>query len=100
MTFEGINKALDNACGLWLNLPNKQYVLMNDAKLKNAGYALMIEENADEKLTSVKKTYAPVAFGSKTFWPSHIKMSIYAKEFLAIKFAFMEYSHVLWPNRS
>ena len=66
-TFENINKALDNACGLWLKqpLPNKQYVLMTDANFKNAGYALMIEENADEKLTSVKKTYAPVAFGSK-----------------------------------
>ena len=85
-TFENINKALDNACGLWLKqpLPNKQYVLMTDANFKNAGYALMIEENADEKLTSVKKTYAPVAFGSKTFSPSQIKMSIYAKEFLAI----------------
>ena len=96
-TFENINKALDNACGLWLKqpLPNKQYVLMTDANFKNAGYALMIEENADEKLTSVKKTYAPVAFGSKTFSPSQIKMSIYAKEFLAIYFAFMEYSHIL-----
>ena len=99
-TFENINKALDNACGLWLKqlLPNKQYVLMTDANFENAGYALMIEENADEKLTSVKKTYAPVAFGSKTFSPSQIKMSIYAKEFLAIYFAFMEYSHILWGS--
>ena len=99
-TFEHINKALDNACGLWLKqpLPNKEYVLMTDANFKNAGYALMIEENADEKLTSVKKTYAPVAFGSKTFSPSQIKMSIYAKEFLAIYFAFMEYSHILWGS--
>ena len=71
---------------------------MTDANFKNAGYALMIEENADEKLTSVKKTYAPVAFGSKTFSPSQIKMSIYAKEFLAIYFAFMEYSHILWGS--
>ena len=99
-TFENINKALDNACGLWLKqpLPNKQYVLMTDANFKNAGYALMIEENADEKLTSVKKTYAPVAFGSKTFSPSQIKMSIYAKKFLAIYFAFMEHSHILWGS--
>ena len=71
---------------------------MTDGNFKNAGYALMIEENADEKLTSVKKTYAPVAFGSKTFSPSQIKMSIYAKEFLAIYFAFMEYSHILWGS--
>ena len=99
-TFENINKALDNAWGLWLKqpLPNKQYVLKTDANFKNAGYALMIEENADEKLTSVKKTYAPIAFGPKTFSSSQIKMSIYDKEILAICFAFMEFSHILWGS--
>ena len=50
----------------------------------------MTEENPEQKLTSTKKTYDPVAFGSKTFSPSQLKMSIYAKEFLAIYFAFME----------
>ena len=96
-TFE--NMELDNACGLWLKqpLPNKQYVLMTDVNSKNAGYALMIEENADE-MTSVRKTYALVAFRSKTFSPSQIKMSINAKEFLAIYFLFMEYSHILWGS--
>ena len=99
-SFSSINKSLDNACGLWLKqpMPNRQYVLMTDANFKNAGYALMIEENEEEKITSVKKTYAPVAFGSKMFSPSQIKMSIYAKEFLAIYFAFMEYSHILWES--
>ena len=98
--FENISKSLDNACGLWLMqpLPKKQYVIMTDANFKNAGYALTIEENADEKLTSVTKTYAPVAFGSKTFSPSQIKILIYAKEFLAIYFAFMDYSHILWGS--
>ena len=55
----------------------------------------MTEEDPEQKITSTKKTYAPVAFGSKTFSPSQLKMSIYAKEFLAIYFAFMEYSHIL-----
>ena len=98
--FEAINKSLDNACGLWLKqpLPNRQYVLMTDASFKNAGYALMTEEDPEQKITSTKKTYAPVAFGSKTFSPSQLKMSIYAKEFLAIYFAFMEYSHILWGS--
>ena len=98
--FEAINKSLDNACGLWLKqpLPNRQYVMMTDANFKNAGYALMTEEDPEQKLTSTKKTYAPVAFGSKTFSPSQLKMSIYAKEFLAIYFAFMEYSHILWGS--
>ena len=58
----------------------------------------LIEENPEEKISSVRKTYAPVAFGSKMFSPSQIKMSIYAKEFLAIYFAFMEYSHILWES--
>ena len=99
-SFTNINKSLDNACGLWLKqpMPNRQYVIMTDANFKNAGYALMIEENPEEKISSVRKTYAPVAFGSKMFSPSQIKMSIYAKEFLAIYFAFMEYSHILWES--
>ena len=65
-TFEGINKALDNAYGLWLKqpLPKTNYVLMTDANFKDAGYALIIEENGEKKLTSVKKDKNPVAFGS------------------------------------
>ena len=43
---------------------------------------LPIEEIAEEK-TSVRKTYATVAFGFKTFSPSQIKMSIHAKKSLA-----------------
>ena len=80
-SFTSINKSLDNACGLWLKqpMPNRQYILMTDANFKNAGYALVIEENAEEKINSVRKTYAPVAFGSKMFSPS-IQMSIYVKE--------------------
>ena len=71
---------------------------MTDANFKNAGYALMTEEDPEQKITSIKKTYAPVAFGSKTFSPSQLKMSIYAKELLAIYFAFMECSHILWGS--
>ena len=36
------------------------------------------------------------SFGSKTFSPSQLKMSIYAKEFLAIFLALLYYSHILW----
>ena len=98
--FEAINKSLDNACGLWLKQPqpNRQYVLITDASFRNAGYALMTEEDPEQKITSTKKNYAPVAFSSKTFSPSQLKMSIYAKEFLAILFAFLEYSHILWGS--
>ena len=56
----------------------------------------MIEDNPDQKIQSKRKTYAPVAFGSKIFSPAQLKMSIYSKEFLAIYMAFLEFAHILW----
>ena len=47
-----------------------------------------------EKYTSMQKAFAPVAYGSKTFSPARLKMSIYAKEFLAMFFAFKELGHI------
>ena len=96
--YKAINTALTEACGLALKQPIKgrQYVIMTDASFRTSGYALMIEEKDDKKLTSKKKTFAPVAFGSKVFSPAQLKMSIYCEEFLAIYHAFLEYSHVLW----
>ena len=44
-------------------IPKKQLVLMMDAWFRNAGYALMIEDNPDQKIESKLKTYAHVAFG-------------------------------------
>ena len=58
----------------------------------------MIEEQDEKKLTSNKKTFAPVAFGSKVFSPAQLKISIYFKEFLASYHAFLEYSHILWET--
>ena len=71
---------------------------MTDANYKNAGYALMLDENAEENLTSVRKAYAPVAFGSKSFSTAQIKIFILAKEFLVLYFAFMEYNDNLWGS--
>ena len=68
---------------------------MTDASFRSAGYALMIEDNPDQKIQSKRKTYAPVAFGSKIFSPAQLKMSIYSKEFLAIYMAFLEFAHIL-----
>ena len=97
-TFDSVNKALSDACELALKqpIPGKHLVLMTDASFKSAGYALMIENNPDQKLQSKRKTYAPVAFGSKIFSPAQLKMSIYSKEFLAIYMAFLEIAHILW----
>ena len=96
--FTEINKALDRCCELALKqpLPNKQIALMTDASFSAAGYAVLIEDDPLEKYTSTRKAFAPVAYGSKTFSPTQLKMSIYAKEFLANFFAFKEFGHVFW----
>ena len=79
-TFDSVNKALSDACELALRQPihGKQLVLITDASFRSAGCALMIEDNPDQKIQSKRKTYAPVAFGSKSFSPAHLKMSIYS----------------------
>ena len=69
---------------------------MTDASFGAAGYAVLMEDDGSQKFTSLRKSYAPVAYGSKTFTPAQIKMSIYAKEFLAIYFAFKEFGHIFW----
>ena len=96
--FTEINKALDRCCELALKqpLPNKQIALMTDASFLGAGYAVLIEDDPSEKYTSTRKSFAPVAYGSKTFSPAQLKMSIYAKEFSAIFFAFKELGHIFW----
>ena len=71
---------------------------MTDASFRASGYALLIEENDERKLLAKKKSFAPVAFGSRVFSPARLKMSIYCKEVLAIYNAFLEYSHILWET--
>ena len=97
-TFDSVNKALSDACQLTLKqpIPGKQLVLKTDASFKSAGYALMVEDNPDQKIQSKRKTYAPVAFGSKNFSPAQLKMSIYSKEFVVIYMAFLDFAHILW----
>ena len=99
-TFDSVNKALSDACQLALKqpIPGKQLDLMTDASFTSAGYALMIEDNPDQKIQSKRKTYAPVAFGSKVLSPAQLKMSIYSKEFLATYMAFLEFAHILWET--
>ena len=100
-TFDSVNKALSVACELALKqpIPGKQLVLMTDASFRNAVNALMIEDNPDQKIQSKRKTYAPVAFGSKIFSPAQLKMSMYSKEFLAIYMEFLEFAHILWEAK-
>ena len=90
-TFDSVNKALSDACELALKqpIPGNQLVLMTDASFRSAGYALMIEDNPHQKIQSKRKTYAPVAFGSKKVSPAQLKMSIYSEKFLAIYMTFL-----------
>ena len=94
--FREINEALDRCCQLALRQPllGKQLVLMTDASYQAAGYAVLIADHPNQKYTSTRKTYAPIAYGSKTYSPSQIKMSNYAKEILAIYMAFKEFGHI------
>ena len=77
-------------------LVSKELVQQFDASFGAAGYAVLIEDDPNQKFSSLRKSYSPVAYGSKTFTPAQIKMSIYAKEFLAISFAFKEFGHTFW----
>ena len=96
--FEEINKALDKCCDLALQhtISNKQIAIMTDASFGAAGYAVIIENDPNQKFTLLRNSNAPVSYGSKTFTPAQIKMSIYAKEFLAICFAFKECGYIFW----
>ena len=81
---------------LRLPLPDKQLVIMCDASEHAAGYVLLIEDYADR---SAKQTYTPVAFGSKKFQGGQMSLTMYAKEFLAMHFAFDEFGHILWSAK-
>ena len=84
--FTNLNKLLENSCHLAVRQPlkDKQLVVMSDASFAAAGYSIMIEDDPNQKLKSKRQTYAPIAFGSKTFNPTQTKLSIYAIEFLSI----------------
>ena len=90
-----INESLLKATKVSLKrpLPDKQLVIMCDASEHAAGYVLLIEDYAD---SSAKHTYAPIAFGSKLFQGGQMSLTMYAKEVLAMHFAFDEFGHNLW----
>ena len=80
--FHELSNVLDNCCKMALKQPVKdnQMVLMTDESFVAAAHALMTEHDTEQNVKSKRKTYAPVAFGSKTYNPSQTKLSIYAKE--------------------
>ena len=92
-----INQNLARAAKLSLRLPlpDNQLVIMCDASEHAAGYVLLIEDYTEAN-DGQKKTYARVGFGSQRFTESQMSLTMYAKEFLAMHFAFDEFAHILW----
>ena len=71
-TFDSVNKALSDACQLALKqpIPGKQLVLMTVATFRSAGYALMTEDNPDQKIQSKGKRLHQSSLDQKSF-PLH-----------------------------
>ena len=78
---------------LKLPLPDNQLARMRDPSEHALGYVSLIEDYAN---LSAKQINAPVAFGSKKFEGGQMSTTMYAKEFLAMLFAFDEFGHILW----
>lgn len=95
--FEVIKEDLLKATNTYLRLakPNLQYVILTDASYHGAGFVLMVEDYCTVQ-KGESKILAPVSFGSKLFNPAQLKFSTYAKEFLAVYFAFDTFAHILW----
>ena len=96
--FRENNETLDRCCQLALRqpLPVKQLVLLTDASIQAAGYAMLFEDDPNQKYTSARKTYPPIAYDSKAYTPSQIKMSVYAKGFSSLCLAFKVFGHLFW----
>ena len=98
-TFGWLNKALSDARDMSLKhilRSGLQLVLMTDATLKNAEFALSIEVISKWKKELKRDFYAFVVFGLKMFSLAQIKVSLYWKEFLAIEMAFLDFAHFLF----
>ena len=82
-TFEMVNKALDDACELALKqpLPGKQLVLMTDASFRSAGYALMIEDDPEQKITQNAKLSHQLLLAQKFSPQLNLKCQFIQKNF-------------------
>ena len=99
-TFDSVNKVLSDACELALKqpLPGKQLVLMIHESFRNTGYALMIEDNKEQKVQSKRKTNAPVTVVPKikNVPPAQLTMSFYCKGTFTNYMVFLEYAQISW----
>ena len=92
-TFYSINKALSDACQLALKqpIPAKQLVLMTDASFRSAGYALMIEDNPDQKLQSKRGRMHQSRLEQQLFPPGSLKCQFTRKNFWQSTWHFLSF---------
>ena len=97
-SFNTLKADLTRATDLTLRLakPGLQYVILCDASFHGTGFVLMIEDYPIDQKGKTKETYAPVSFGSRLFTTTHVKFSVYYKEFLALYFALDPFAHFIW----
>ena len=99
--FNEINSDLDKCSQLALKqpLPNKPLVLMTDASF-TLRVRYSYRGRPKSKIHFCQEIICPHRLWNKTSTPSQLKMSINAKEFLAIYYAFKEFGHIVWgtPN--
>ena len=81
--------------GIGIETTNSRKTACPDASFRSVCYALMIEEISDREIHSKRKTYTPVAFGSKNLSPAPLKLSFYSRDILAIYMAILEFAHML-----
>ena len=77
---------------------DQQYVIMADASFYFyvAGYVLMIEGCTTNEDNRELKVFAPISFGSTLFNPDQIRLSKYAKQFLAVHFVLDTFAKIIW----
>ena len=96
-TFESVNKAPSNTCELAVKqtIQGKQLVLITDASFKSAGYALMIEDNPDQKIVKAENV-CPCGIWLKKFLPCTTQHVHLLKRFFGNYIAILEFAHILW----
>ena len=80
---------------LLLRLPDKQLVIICDASEHAAGYILLIKHYSESDERPMR-SYAPVVIGSQRFTECQFSLTMYAKEYLAMHFAFDEIAYIFW----
>ena len=70
--FREINETLDRCCQMSPRQPllDKQFVLLTNSSSQPVDFALLIEDDPNQKDISTRKIFAPTAYRSKTYTSS------------------------------